>query len=706
MDPVNPNQKARTTPQYALYQRDNFWKSNEGEVPVFNTEPGKLEDLAREKLSQGGWFYASSNAGQSHTHTVNRQSFYRHRIIPRMLVDTNQRDTATEIFGHKVPAPIGFAPVGINKIYNPEGELPVARAAGTLGLPYCLSTAGSQSIEDVGLANDQGVRKRSDGETAAGGGEKGVRFFQLYMPHDDELTRSILQRAVDSGFSACILTLDTWQLGWRHDDVANSNYAFYHGLGADLGLTDPVFQKRLKEKGIDPKTQPNEAGALWIDNVWHGRAHTWEKAVWAMKLWKELSGGKPFSLKGIQSVDDAKKAVDLGFDGIVVSNHAGRQVDGAVASLDSLEKIVDAVGDKIYIMFDSGVRSASDVVKALALGAKFVFVGRLWIWGLAIMAGYDHTIRFWEALSGICSRTIPHPDSQVNRLCISPDKRYLAAAGHHTVKLYDIKSTNPNAILTFDGHTSNITGVAFHCESKWLVTSSEDGTVKIWDTRSGNVQRNYTHGVPVNDVVIHPNQGELISCDRGGNVRIWDLGENKCSHQLIPEDDVSVASVTVASDGSMVCAGNNAGNVYVWRMIQRSDTTSILPICKFVAHTTYITRVLLSPDVRHLATCSADHTARIWSVDTSAPHNVMPTDNLPSASERDPAAFPLETTLHGHQRWVWDCAFSADSAYLVTACSDHYARLWELGTQSIIRQYNGHHRGAVCVALNDTAVGN
>ncbi|KAJ4399428.1 TOR complex subunit lst8 [Didymella pomorum] len=310
-------------------------------------------------------------------------------------------------------------------------------------------------------------------------------------------------------------------------------------------------------------------------------------------------------------------------------------------------------------------------------------------------AGYDHTIRFWEALSGICSRTIPHPDSQVNRLCISPDKRYLAAAGHHTVKLYDIKSTNPNAILTFDGHTSNVTGVAFHCESKWLVTSSEDGTVKIWDTRSGNVQRNYTHGVPVNDVVIHPNQGELISCDRGGNVRIWDLGENKCSHQLIPEDDVSVASVTVASDGSMVCAGNNAGNVYVWKMVMRGDLTSIIPVCKFLAHHTYITRVLLSPDVRHLATCSADHTSRIWSVDLSSPHNVQPGDALPSAAERDPAAFPLETTLHGHQRWVWDCAFSADSAYLVTACSDHYARLWELGSQSIIRQYNGHHRGAV-----------
>jgi isopentenyl diphosphate isomerase/L-lactate dehydrogenase-like FMN-dependent dehydrogenase len=287
-------------------------------------EPGKLEELAKAKLTQNGWYYASSNAGQSHTHTANRQAFYRHRIIPRMLVDTNNRDTSTEIFGNKVPAPIGFAPVGINKIYHPQGELPVAKVAGELGLPYCLSTAGSQPIEDVGAANGSGPR-----------------FFQLYMPHDDELTRSLLQRAVDSGFTACILTLDTWQLGWRHDDVATSNYAFYHGTGADLGLSDPVFQKRLKEAGIDPIKQPNEAGAMWIDNVWHGRAHTWEKVLWVMGLWKEISGGKPFCLKGIQSVDEAKKAAEIGVEGIVVSNHAGRQVDGAVASLDALESIVD-----------------------------------------------------------------------------------------------------------------------------------------------------------------------------------------------------------------------------------------------------------------------------------------------------------------------------------------------------------------------------
>ncbi|KAI4189399.1 MAG: hypothetical protein L6R41_001507 [Letrouitia leprolyta] len=314
-------------------------------------------------------------------------------------------------------------------------------------------------------------------------------------------------------------------------------------------------------------------------------------------------------------------------------------------------------------------------------------------------AGYDHTIRFWEALSGICSRTIQHPDSQVNRLCISPDKRWLAAASNHNIKLYDIRSTNPTPVLTFDGHSGNVTGAAFHCEGKWMVTSSEDGTVKIWDTRTASIQRNYNHNHPVNDVVIHPNQGELIACDRGGDVRVWDLGENKCTHQLIPEEDVSVASVTVASDGSLLCAGNNLGNVYLWHMKQNRDVTSLIPVTSFQAHNAYVTRVLLSPDVRHLATCSADHNARIWAIDPDAPHNIKKAEGI--ASDRAPGTLPLETSLESHQRWVWDCAFSADSAYLVTACSDHYARLWELNTSTVIRQYNGHHRGAVCVALND-----
>jgi isopentenyl diphosphate isomerase/L-lactate dehydrogenase-like FMN-dependent dehydrogenase len=146
-----------------------------------------------------------------------------------MLVDTNKRDTRTEIFGHKVSAPIGFAPIGINKIYNPLGELPVAKVAKELNMPYCLSTAESNPIEDVGKAN-----------------RDGPRFFQLYMPHDAELTVSLLQRAHDSGFTACILTLDTWQLAWRHHDTATSNYAFYHDIGADLGLSDPVFPEEVE----------------------------------------------------------------------------------------------------------------------------------------------------------------------------------------------------------------------------------------------------------------------------------------------------------------------------------------------------------------------------------------------------------------------------------------------------------------------------
>ncbi|KAA8652182.1 hypothetical protein EYZ11_000486 [Aspergillus tanneri] len=377
-------------------------------------------------------------------------------------------------------------------------------------------------------------------------------------------------------------------------------------------------------------------------------------------------------------------------------------------------------------------------------------------------AGYDHTIRFWEALSGICSRTIQHPDSQVNRLCITPDKRYLAAAGHSNVKLYDIKSTNPNPVMTFDGHTNNITGVAFHCEGKWMVTSSEDGTVKVWDTRTGSLQRNYAHKAPVNDVVIHPNQGELISGDRAGIVRVWDLGESVCTHQLIPEDDVAVQSVSVASDGSLLCAGNKKGNVYIWRMIQDAELTRIVPICTFQAHKDYLTRILLSPDVKHLATCSADHTAKVWNLDLDYPpakaavkdkmksttpdttettssqatpegHNGTPDSSKgkadfnpfsliegvtpPPPNNEPQQSFPvqpdgppidpntstlyLETTLANHQRWVWDCAFSADSAYLVTVSSDHYARLWELASGQVIRQYSGHHRGAVCVALND-----
>ncbi|CAG8576690.1 18018_t:CDS:10, partial [Acaulospora morrowiae] len=315
---------------------------------------------------------------------------------------------------------------------------------------------------------------------------------------------------------------------------------------------------------------------------------------------------------------------------------------------------------------------------------------------ILVTAGYDHTIRFWEALSGICSRTIQHPDSQVNRLCISPDKRYLAAAGNQHIRLYDINSPNSNPITSFDGHTGNVTAVGFHCEGKWMVTGSEDGTLKIWDTRhvilkryesiAPSIQRNYDHKAPVNDVAIYPNQGELISCDQKGSIKIWDLSENSCTHELVPEEDVPLRSVTIAFDGSMLVAANNKGNCYVWKMSNTRDYTDPQTITKFSAHDRYITRCLLSPDAKNLATCSADSTVKIWSTSNNE--------------------FKLDKELTGHQRWVWDCAFSADSAYLVTASSDHSARLWELQQGETIRQYNGHHKAAVCVALNDLSIGN
>lgn len=295
-------------------------------------------------------------------------------------------------------------------------------------------------------------------------------------------------------------------------------------------------------------------------------------------------------------------------------------------------------------------------------------------------SGYDQTIKFWEALSGVCSRTIQHGDGQVNRMIITQDKRFLACAGSHSVRLYDIKSNNPNPVVTFEGHKANVTALAIQADGKWMVTSSEDGTVKVWDMRTPSVQRNYRHKSPVNDVVIHPNQGEVISCDQDGNVRVWDLGENICTHHLVPEENVPVRSVSVASNGTMIVAGNNNGNCYVWKMVNSRDITSLHPVTRFRSHSKYITRVLLSPDVKHLATCSADHTTRVWSV------------------EQD---FRMENVLYGHQRWVWDCAFTADSAYLVTACSDHYVRLWELVNGQIVRQYRGHQKGVLSVALND-----
>ncbi|KAI5895454.1 WD40-repeat-containing domain protein [Schizophyllum commune] len=303
-----------------------------------------------------------------------------------------------------------------------------------------------------------------------------------------------------------------------------------------------------------------------------------------------------------------------------------------------------------------------------------------------VTGSYDHDIRFWEAWSGICSRTISRAGEtgQVNRLAISPDKRFLAAAIHKKVNIYEINNTSNEPRVTFEGHTGNVTSVCFHSEGKWLVTGSEDGTIKIWDLRTSQVHRGYVNGAPVNDVCVHPNQGELISCDQAGSIKQWDLSENVCSHELTPAGDIPIRSVTLAADGSLLVAGNNKGRCYVWRVNDDPRMPRFQAVTKFVAHNKYLTRCLLSPDAKYLATCSADTTVKIWSISPSY-------------------EFRQEKVLVGHQRWVWDCAFSADSAYLVTASSDHTARLWEMASGKTVRQYNGHHKAAVCCALHDGA---
>lgn len=384
MDPEN--KPKGPSPHYSLYQREIFKRGGTtGELPSFSVHPEELQESTKKKLNDRGYFYANSNAGLGWTDRANREAFYRWRIIPRTLVDTNVRDLTTTIFGHKIPAPIMFAPIGINKLYNALGELVPAKIAGELGIPYCLSTAGSQPMEDVAHANDMGASVKNESNSVHsyngpnGGNAQSPRFFQLYMGHDDEITLSLINRAWKSGYDVLMLTTDTWQLGWRPTDINIANYTFYYQNtpGNEMGTSDPVFMRKHAE---DLKRDSGK----WIDHsVWHGKAHGWDKIKWLIGEWNKISGGRPFVLKGIQNAADARKALEVGCQGIVVTNHAGRQVDGAVGSLEMLPEIAEAVGDKMTIIFDSGVRTGADVFKALALGAHVVEVGRLYVWGMA-----------------------------------------------------------------------------------------------------------------------------------------------------------------------------------------------------------------------------------------------------------------------------------------------------------------------------------
>ncbi|KAI0943745.1 hypothetical protein AcW1_002834 [Taiwanofungus camphoratus] len=241
MDPENKPKGA--SPHYSLYQRDIFKRGGTtGQLPSFSVHPDELQESAKTKLTDRAYLYANSNAGRGWTDRANRDAFFRWRIVPRACVDTNARDLTTTLFGHRIPAPILFAPIGINKLYSPLGELVPAKIAGELGLPYCLSTAGSQPIEDVARANDAGAAHKNDSNSVHaydgpnGGAAQSPRFFQLYMGHDDEITLSLLTRAWDAGFDVLMLTTDTWQLGWRPTDINIANYTCVRRLSLFLSL--------------------------------------------------------------------------------------------------------------------------------------------------------------------------------------------------------------------------------------------------------------------------------------------------------------------------------------------------------------------------------------------------------------------------------------------------------------------------------------
>ena len=297
-----------------------------------------LEQNAKETLPPPAFDYVAGGAGGEDTVRANREAFYRWRIVPRMLCDVSQRDLSVELFGAQLPAPVILGPVGVQGILHPGGELASARAAAALGLPFTLSTAASRSIEEVAQA--------------AGSAGSGVRWFQLYWGKNPELTASMLQRAERSGYKALVVTLDTNMLAWRERDLQHAYLPFILGHGLSNYFSDPVFRALLAQP---PEQNPAAAIQLW-SGLFSNTALTWSDISFLRK-----HTSLPIIMKGILHPDDAAHALDAGVDGMIVSNHGGRQVDGAIATLDALPAIVREVNGRIPVLIDGGIRRGSDV---------------------------------------------------------------------------------------------------------------------------------------------------------------------------------------------------------------------------------------------------------------------------------------------------------------------------------------------------------
>lgn len=320
-----------------------------------------LEQKAKEILSPPAYDYVAGGASGEDTVRANREAFYRRRIVPRMLRDVSQRDLKVELFGSQLPAPIILGPVGVQGILHAEGEVASARASASLGLPFALSTASSRTIEEVAQAADSAASS--------------LRWFQLYWGKNPDLTGSMLERAERAGYQALVVTLDTSMLAWRERDLQHAYLPFILGHGLANYFSDPVFRALLPQP---PEQNPAAAIQVW-SSLFSNTALTWNDIPFLRK-----HTSVPIILKGILHPRDAAHAVEAGVDGLIVSNHGGRQVDGAIATLDALPAIVREVNERIPVLFDGGIRRGADVFKALALGARAVLLGRLYTWGLAV----------------------------------------------------------------------------------------------------------------------------------------------------------------------------------------------------------------------------------------------------------------------------------------------------------------------------------
>ena len=333
----------------------------------------KLEARATAVLEADSLAYIRAGAGDRSTGRANTAAFRQWRIKPRKRGKRPSADLSTTVLGTRMPAPVLFAPVGVQKLARSRAELDSARAAAALDLTYIHSTQASYSIEEVAEAN--------------GGGS---RWFQLYWPTDDALTVSFLKRAKAAKYTHLVITLDTTLLGWRPLDLDRGYSPFLRNMGIANYTSDPVFQRRL---AAPAEEDPVGAGLVFA-SVFQNPGLSWEQLPLIRENWDG-----PILLKGIQSPRDARRAVKEGIDGIVVSNHGGRQIDGAIGSLDALPPIKKAVGDRLAILFDSGIRTGADAFKAIALGADAVLIGRPFVYGLALdgQAGVRKVMRLMVA---------------------------------------------------------------------------------------------------------------------------------------------------------------------------------------------------------------------------------------------------------------------------------------------------------------------